>query len=129
MRLISTTVTIIEVSENGETKILDSNTTVEKAPVTDISGQPAEITDTFIVTQSNKAYNYISFGKNSRIQLQNYSNIIVDAPWCDPVNRRTHKTQINRLDKMQPILSGLNVNDCVKIRYTPSTSTLYFEKN
>lgn len=129
MRVISTTVTIIEISENGETKILDSNTTVEKAPVTNISGQPAEITDTFIVTQSHKAYNYISFGKNSRIQLQNYSNIIVDAPWCDPVNRRTHKTQTNRLDKMQPILSELNVNDCVKIRYTPSTSTLYFEKN
>lgn len=128
MRIISTTVTIINVSENGEMKILDSRTTVENAPISDVSGQPEEIIDSFIVTQSHKTYNYVSFGKNSRIQLPTYSNVKVTAAWCPEINRRTHKSQTNRLDKMLPILSELEVNECVQIRYIPNTSTLIFEK-
>lgn len=130
MKVISTTVTIMDIDANGMVKVVDSRTTVEKLPDVDNheAGSVEICSDTFTVTDSQKAYNYVSFGKNSRIQLGKYEEIQVEAEWCERIKRRTHKSQTNRLDKMLPILSGVNAGETIKLQYNPQSKILTFIK-
>lgn len=126
MRIISTTVTIIEVADNGQASILESKTTVEKMPET--ISQKEILTDVFVVTPSMKEYNYISIGTGSRVQIPPYKDINVKSNWTGTLRRRTHKSQKNRMDKMKDILDGLTVGERVEVQYDSSNNEVTYKK-
>ena len=126
MRIISTTVTIIEVADNGQASILESKTTVEKMPET--ISQKKILTDVFVVTPSMKEYNYISIGTGSRVQIPLYKDINVKSNWTGTLRRRTHKSQKNRMDKMKDILDGLTVGERVEEQYDSSNNEVTYKK-
>lgn len=126
MRIISTTVTIIEVADNGQASILESKTTVEKMPET--ISQKEILTDVFVVTPSMKEYNYISIGTGSRVQIPPYQDINVKSNWTGTLRRRTHKSQKNRMDKMKDILDGLTVGERVEVQYDSSNNEVTYKK-
>lgn len=112
--------TRISIDEYGNSTILSSASSVTQID-TDV------IRDSIIITQSQKDYNYLTLGKNSRIQLGHATPITVRygktvAKTC------THKTQLNRFDRMKTILEHFSVGEEIKVAWNPSTNTIEFTK-
>lgn len=85
--------------------------------------ETSTIRDSIVITQSQKDYNYLTLGKHSAIQLEHATPITVK---CEDTTAktRTHKTQLNRFDKMKDILAHLDVGEEVTIEWNPSNNTI-----
>lgn len=108
------------VDSNGNVTILSSTNQI--LPVANES-----FTDSFIVTESQKKYNYITLGKYSQIQLL-YATPITVKYEKTIAKLRTHKTQLNRIDKMKPFLENFQVGDEVKVTWDTSSNILTLSK-
>ncbi len=113
---------ILEVDENGSSRIVSSDT--QSRP---IHYAPAGAQMVFTITEAQKKYNYISFPKNSPVVLPINRNITVQyKPTGDEIRVHTHRSQANRCDGMKQILENYNVGDAVTLTWEPQRDLLIF---
>lgn len=114
----STTKTTFTIDANGCTKILRTESSVSP-----IASQP--VVASFVVTPSQMQYNYVTLGKNSAIQLP--KNMAINVKFHgNTISARTHKTQMNRLDRMKAPLSYHQSGDIITVTWDSSTNILEF---
>ena len=119
MRYIIKTETTIDIDLDGFARIVGRESSIEQVQT--------EIKEISIgLTESQKKYNYISLGRRSPIQLgKDMPVTVIHEASKTTVSVRTHKTQLNRIDRMKPILDNYNVHDTIRFRWNSSESKLY----
>ena len=133
MRIIVTT--LLEISEDGSSKVIETTSRILQADSAEMGMLPTDeqttapstrrINAQAILTASNLRYYYLSLGLLSPIQLPQDSWIHVRRGNL-MLQRRTHRTQMNRLDAMKLFLDGFSVGDVVELAWDESTQTLEF---
>ena len=113
--------TILSIDTCGNTTVLSTTSSIVP-----ISTQI--IRDSIVITQSQKNYNYLTLGKYSHIQLNHATPITVKFGETI-VKTRTHKTQLNRFDRMKPILENFSVGEEIAVSWDSSTNTIEFTKS
>lgn len=110
--------TTFSLDVNGRTKILQTESSIDQIP-------SQIVTASFVVTPSQKQYNYLTLGKNSAIQLPR--GIAINVKFRgNTIAARTHKTQLNRLDRMKAPLSYYNIGDIVTVNWDSNQNILEF---
>ena len=105
----------VDMDINQKLKIL--STTVETIPLDQI------IDDYFELTESNIHYGYVTLGRYSKVQLPLDCGIKVVYEEVE-YSLKTHKTQLNRIDRMRPIIKDMQPGQKVKINYDLSKNVL-----
>lgn len=118
MQYTITSIKTINIDNNGIITLINENTTVAQV-------QARTIRASIELTASQKQYNYITLGKYSPIQLNHeFPLTVVHEATGTTVHARTHKTQLNRFDKMGPILANYNVGDTINFEWDPNEAIL-----
>lgn len=118
MQYTITSIKTINIDNNGIISLINENTTVAQV-------QTRTIRASIELTASQKQYNYITLGKYSPIQLNHeFPLTVVHEATGTTVHARTHKTQLNRFDKMGPILANYNVGDTINFEWDPNDAIL-----
>ena len=110
--------TTYSIDATGNVQILNTESTVDLISTETVIAR-------FSLTESHKQYNYISLGKYSQIQLPKFMPITV-VRGNELINVRTHKTQLNRIDRMKKILEYYNPGDIIEVIWDRNENTLKF---
>lgn len=81
-------------------------------------------TGNFIMSEAMKKYNYIALGSKGAVTLEKGVAIEISADWLEmSMIRNTHRTQRNRIDKMNIITEHYQVGDNVTFYYEEDEAT------